>query len=199
MPATSVAIDPFDRNYCNDDCPILSFVFAICSDDEYARAVSERWRRDPSSTAYLDHYRKNPSRFPKGAQILIHEDVPRKGVKVGNLYKPSPQQCRDLIRDYLVSELTGEHVAGQQLASLPPFLAFDDPNRPTLATLARIFINRERLRPDDEILTEVPRAAKEVLTGATFSEAGRPTLTKVQVEQIEEALVADLAKDPAVW
>jgi hypothetical protein len=196
-----------DRDYCNDDYPVVSFLFALYCDAEFSAIANQRFIESEGKwDRYLDKYRKNIRRsFPPGAARVIHVEVPSNDQQPlgSGRYVPTREQCTAFIKDFLVPELALIPVAqaNQPPADLPLDPAFPNATRPVLSSLALIFLNRSRQAQLDDVLQTrgVSPAARAVLERVQWTAEGRPYMTEKDVNDLEPALTDDMTRLPSMW
>jgi hypothetical protein len=163
---------------------------------------------------YLDDYIQNRKRvFPYAAIELITAKVAANPPVEGDLYAPTKEQVTEFVDKYLIPELTDAPAqpAGAARDAAPAVkrakapgtkkLAVQNPRRPVLSCLARIFVNQD---PDFEkdpvpFLSRVELNADERRALVEFGESKRTYLTLAEAEVFAPKLEDEFRRAPYVW
>jgi hypothetical protein len=190
-----------ESNYCNDDFPILSFLFAIYCDEDYRQTTVQKWlASNKTYKGYLINYTQNrKATFDQAAITLVHDRVgnnppdPKDG-----MYMPTREQADEMVQLYMRRELpSGE--AGGSAAPAPPDLAYANAERPIVAALGLLFLNGDSLSLAELQRLGLPPGVPEILSTVKRGPGGRPYLTAEKLEELRPAWVDELTRPKNIW
>lgn len=186
-------------NYCNDDFPVLSFLYALYCDDIFSKREADRWVVDRTYRGYLSNYVNRPKRFfPGEAMKVISDDVPGNPPEPNGRYKPTEDQSVDMILKYVMPELVYQASSGEAEPQPPITPAFFNASCPVLSCLGRIFINLESTFDPDAVPGITPEV-RAVLKQTQWATNGRPFLTAKNVLILAPLLVDEFTRGNARW
>jgi hypothetical protein len=185
-------------HFLNPDVPVLSFLYALYCDAEFSEREFEIWKTDPSNYRgyFRDYIRVGGREFPRAAQELIAAQVPMNRPVQGGRYKPTWDQARECVNQYLVPELTLQPENGQRNRS--PRRATFNPDRPVLSSLGIYFLNLEERLPVELTQLGVPAEVAAVMRDVRWA-FGRPYFELQQVAVLAPAIQKELTTGEAAW
>lgn len=192
-------IEPPD--YFQPGYPVLSFSYALFTDQEFSDREHKRWAADP------DNYRgflANYSPFPQDAADMIASTVPSNGANSAGFFFPTPKQARIAITR-IFEELQAGTVATRTASERS--LAQLGGDRPVLQILAVVFTNQPSDPGLANVLPQIDTLGNPALQDALRKLVGfrkgaltaAEAMTPAVKDQVTAALVDEFIAAPARW
>ena len=192
-------IEPPD--YLQFGYPVLSFLYALYSDNSFATREHGRWAKDNNYRGFLDNYKQDANHaFPANVETLVGATIPNSNdPNSAGLYFPTPNQANVGI-DAIFAEIKASP-SGPRPTTDPRSTAQFNDERPALGILAVVFLN-QGLNDVGNIAAEIAglpynQPIKDLLT--RFSQSRPAQMSAVEETALRGVLLDEFIAPPPRW